>query len=117
MMHKLHSDDLTVSQSKDLWTHVIAEYEQCDISQKQFCQERQIKLDTFYYKYGAYKKRLRLQQVNNQPISFIPLIKKADKQQENFCITTSTGFKLNIPQTFDEAQLLRILNILSQVSC
>ena len=117
MMHKIHTADLTTAQKRELWLQVIADYEQSHSTPREFCQQQHIKLETFYYRYSSYKRRLHKKKVQPKEITFIPMVSEHKENKNCFCLTTPHGFELHISPSFDANCLLQVLNALSHASC
>jgi hypothetical protein len=114
-MHRVHTAKLDRKSKHHLWQTIIAEYEQLKISQRQFCNERAIKMDLFCYHYRCHK-----QKTKNQPqekISFIPAVLPPGNHSDELRLVVRQNFELHIPIAFDTQHLIKVLQVLGEVSC
>ena len=113
-MHRVHNEDLNPEDKRKIWSELIAEYEQHDQTQRQFCLEREIKPALFCYYYRQHKKKM--EKPHSLPARFIPLISAEEKTNPALRLVYHQ-FELQVPFAFEEVHLLRVLNVLRQVSC
>ncbi len=116
-MHKVHTTGLTVTQKRELWLDIIRDYEQSDLTPREFCQQQQIKLDHFYYHMGVHRKQLQKKDTTANKMTFIPIMTKQEDNSSSFCLTTPYGIELHLSNAFDANHLLQILNVLRGASC
>jgi len=113
-MHRVHNEDLNVAEKRKIWSELIVEYENLNLTQRQFCLEREIKFDLFCYYYRRHKKKT--EKSHSLPTQFIPLISAEEKPKSALRLACHP-FELHVPLAFEEGHLLRVLKVLSQVPC
>jgi len=114
-MHQIHTAALDKQNKREMWETIIAEYEQLEISQRRFCEERGIKMDLFCYHYGRYKQRIKSQ--SQEKMSFISAFSPSKMHGDELRLIVRQDFEVHIPRDFDAQHLIKVLQTLRQVSC
>jgi len=116
-MHKIHTANLTMAEKRDLWIEILKDYEQSHLTPREFCQQRHIKLDLFYYHTSVHRKRLQNKKASVNEVTFIPIITEQTDNISGFRLTTPHGIELHFSNAFDATRIVQILNVLRGVSC
>jgi hypothetical protein len=111
-MHRIHNENLSTEEKRQLWSELITECEGLSIPRRKFCMERGIKYDHFAYYYSQQKKKLKK---TVSPMKFIPA--QPHKINAQKLSLACHGFEIHVPEEFEEAHLLRVLQVLRQLSC
>lgn len=95
------------------WLSLVEEQERSGLGQKEFCQEKQISLNTFSYYRGQYLKR---QQRPEKPSGekFPPFVELSlpSMPVEPFRLSFPNGISLTLPHHFDHQQLKKLVEVL-----
>ncbi len=108
----MHDDDK--QQRRDKWQRIIEEYLQSGISQKAFCEQRNLSLPKLVYYYGKFK----ASKAPTASASFVPVkVAAHDKTQvaSEIKLSLPNGFQCSFPSHTDATQLKRLIEVL--LSC
>lgn len=114
------------------WINIVHDYEQSNLSMRQFCEIHQISLSGLKNWRYRFKKKQRdtASATNHNFINFAPvkidaelkhdseveLVGDTDNNEFNFKIELRSNVKIIIPNNFEDKQLLRLINLLQGAS-
>ncbi|MCK4543494.1 MAG: hypothetical protein KAU17_14785 [Spirochaetales bacterium] len=92
--------------TKEEWQTIIKEWEDCELSRKEFCRQRNLKLTTFDYWRNKGKKERK------DSSGFIRIPRHVHRTQSVFKLEVNNIYRVEIPFAFDSDALLRLLTTL-----
>lgn len=92
------------------WEEVFKDWKRSELSQRIFCEQKNIKLSTFCYY------RLKLKKSSNSPNKLLPLktaqSKISDETSQPFTVRFKNGIQVLVPQQYAQQSLQQLLELL-----
>ncbi len=91
------------------WFVCVQEQEKSGLSRSDFCQQKQLSLNTFSYYRSQYLKQRRPVDDIQSPFIELPL---SPISSDPFRLTFPNGISLALPQQFNHQQLMKLMEVL-----